>query len=75
MEIRDIGKAAVLLYVGDLDPAGVLIDVDILRKMRLHLPGHDVRLRRLAITETQVLGVRPTHEATQGDRAETARPT
>ena len=55
MEIRGIGKSAMLLYVGDLDPAGVLIDVDILRKMRLHLPGHDVRLRRLAITEAQVL--------------------
>lgn len=49
------GRPAVIFYVGDLDPAGVLIDVDIKRKLVEHL-GDDVRIdfRRIGITEDQV---------------------
>ena len=52
--IRQIGKPSVLLYLGDHDPAGVLIDEDIITKMRGHLGGVPVELRRLAITAAQI---------------------
>lgn len=46
---------AVILYAGDFDPAGVIIDRDIERKMRHHL-GDEVPLsfHRLAVNEEQV---------------------
>ena len=53
-EIRHIGKPAVLLYLGDYDPAGMLIDQDIIGKLKQHLPGHEIKLRRLAITGEQI---------------------
>ena len=53
-EIKYIRKPTVLISLGDFDPAGLLIDQDIIRKLREHLPGHDVELRRLAITAEQI---------------------
>ena len=53
--IAAAGKSAVILYVGDYDPAGVLIDQDIERKLRFHL-GQDYPLEfnRLAVNLDQI---------------------
>lgn len=53
-DIKAISKPVVLLYVGDYDPAGVLIDQDVGNKMSKHLPDHDVTLRRVALTPEQI---------------------
>ena len=49
-------KPVTIFYVGDYDPAGVLIDVALERELRHHLRS-DVQLdfRRIGITEQQVL--------------------
>ncbi|MDJ0979252.1 MAG: hypothetical protein QNI87_12065 [Erythrobacter sp.] len=49
------GRDAVILYIGDYDPAGVLIDQDIHQKLIEHLE-EDVFIdfRRLAVTEAQI---------------------
>ena len=68
-EIEYIGKPTVLLYLGDYDPAGLLIDQDIIRKLREHLPDQDVELRRLAITAEQIEQYNlPTKPRKAGDR-------
>jgi hypothetical protein len=51
--IDDTGKVPVILYVGDFDPAGVLIDRDIKAKLESHI-GIEVDFRRLAINEDQI---------------------
>lgn len=50
-------RPAVIFYVGDYDPAGVLIDRDIESKLESHLCGSGVQLdfRRLAVTERQII--------------------
>jgi hypothetical protein len=49
------GKQANVIYIGDYDPAGVLIDRSIEKEMRSHLPdGADLHFHRLAITEQQI---------------------
>jgi hypothetical protein len=56
--INDVAgdKPVTIFYVGDFDPAGVLIDVSLERELRQHLRS-DVHLdfRRIGITEQQVL--------------------
>ena len=49
-------KPVTIFYVGDFDPAGVLIDVALERELRQHLRS-DVQLdfRRIGITEEQVI--------------------
>lgn len=49
-------KPVTIFYVGDFDPAGVLIDVALERELRQHLRS-DVQLdfRRIGITEAQVI--------------------
>lgn len=48
-------RPLVVLYIGDYDPAGVLIDVTLEREMRLHLNSDiDLDFRRIAINEVQV---------------------
>lgn len=64
------GRPAVILYIGDYDPAGVLIDIDIRGKLRDHL-GHDVEIdfRRLGITADQISTFDlPTKPRKAGDR-------
>ena len=39
-----------ILYIGDWDPAGVLIDQKVLDELRGHLPDLDIAERRLAVT-------------------------
>ena len=50
------GKPVTIFYVGDYDPAGVLIDVALERELRQHLRS-DIPLdfRRIGITEAQVV--------------------
>ena len=68
-EIKYIGKPTVLIYLGDFDPAGLLIDQDIIRKLREHLPDQEVELRRLAITAEQIEQYSlPTKPRKPGDR-------
>lgn len=53
--LSDDTRPLVVLYVGDYDPAGVLIDVTLEREMRLHLrPSIDLDFRRIAINHEQV---------------------
>jgi hypothetical protein len=71
--IRDeleAGQAAHVIYVGDYDPAGVLIDQSLEAEIRQHV-GEDVNLtfHRLAITEAQIAAFDlPTKPRKEGDR-------
>lgn len=47
-------KSAQIIYVGDYDPAGVLIDKSILSEIRGHLSSVDLNFDRIAITEKQI---------------------
>lgn len=48
-------KPAVVVYIGDFDPAGVLIDVALERELREHLHQHvQLDFERIAITEQQI---------------------
>lgn len=52
---RKDGRPVVIYYIGDFDPAGVLIDVSLEREMRHHLRDDiDLRFVRLGITEEQI---------------------
>lgn len=49
------GRPAVIFYIGDYDPAGVLIDVDINQKLIEHIGGEVlIDFRRIAITPQQI---------------------
>ncbi len=66
----DDGKPWTIFYIGDYDPAGVLIDVAIERELRAHL-DRDVELdfQRIAITEEQIEVYNlPTKPRKSGDR-------
>ena len=63
-------RPLVIVYVGDYDPAGVLIDVALQRELREHLRG-DIELdfRRIGINEEQVeLYDLPTKPRKDGDK-------
>ena len=48
-------KAAHVIYIGDYDPAGVLIDLSIEKELRQHLHSAvDLSFHRIAITEAQI---------------------
>jgi predicted transcriptional regulator len=54
-EIVD-GKPVVIFYIGDYDPAGVLIDISIEKELRTHLdPNIDLTFRRIGITPDQIV--------------------
>ena len=54
-EVHD-GRDVVIFYVGDYDPAGVLIDVAIERELRQHLdPEVRLTFERIGITAQQVI--------------------
>ena len=55
-EATDDGqKAAHVIYIGDYDPAGVLIDLAIEKELRQHLHSAvDLSFHRIAITEEQI---------------------
>ena len=47
------GRPLEIIYIGDYDPAGVLIDQSIMGELRAHLDC-DITLHRIAITEEQI---------------------
>ena len=63
------GRPVHVLYIGDYDPAGLLIDRDVEAKLRRHLPGQELHFHRLAITAEQIalMGL-PTKPGKEGDR-------
>ena len=66
----DDNRPLVVLYVGDFDPAGVLIDVALQRELREHLRS-DIELdfRRIGINEEQVVAYDlPTKPRKEGDK-------
>lgn len=64
------GREVVVLYVGDYDPAGVLIDVSLERELRAHLdPSIVLTFRRVGITEEQVVALDlPSNPRKAGDK-------
>ena len=50
---RARGRPVEIVYVGDYDPAGVLIDDAIVDELRAHLPS-EITLHRIAITQEQI---------------------
>ena len=66
----DDTRPLVVLYVGDYDPAGVLIDQSLEREMREHLRnGIELDFRRIAINEEQVeVYDLPTKPRKEGDK-------
>jgi hypothetical protein len=70
---RDERRPVVVFYIGDYDPAGVLIDVALERELITHLDD-DIELdfRRIAITEDQIGAYDlPTKPRKAGDRRST----
>lgn len=69
-ELAQPGKRrAVVVYIGDYDPAGVLIDESVARELRQHLPGVELVKRRIAINEQQIDELDlPTKPRKAGDR-------
>lgn len=63
-------RPLVVLYVGDLDPAGVLIDVSLEKELRQHLSSDiDLSFKRIAINEEQVQAYDlPTKPRKTGDK-------
>ena len=63
------GRPVKIVYIGDYDPAGLLIDGAVLRELRQHLPDLDIQERRVAITADQIkhYGL-PTRPRKVGDR-------
>lgn len=64
------GRPVVILYIGDYDPAGVLIDQSIERELREHLtPGLDLAFHRIGITSEQIVEFDlPTKPRKEGDK-------
>ena len=61
------GRPVKIFYIGDYDPAGVLIDVSLEKELRTHLAedlGSPIRAHRDHAGTDR--GVRPAREATQG---------
>src|SRR6478752_2796438 len=49
------GRPAIILFIGDYDPAGVLIDVAVERELKEHLSADiELRFKRIGITEAQI---------------------
>lgn len=67
---RAVRKDVVILYVGDYDPAGVLIDRSLETELRTHLDSAiHMTFQRLAITEQQIEHYDlPTKPRKEGDR-------
>ncbi|MBT4890754.1 MAG: hypothetical protein HON65_14495 [Rhodospirillales bacterium] len=58
-----------VIYIGDYDPAGVLIDVKIEDELCEHLPDYEITFHRIAITPEQIslMGL-PTKPVKAGDK-------
>jgi hypothetical protein len=71
--VRDTAKTIEIVYIGDYDPAGVLIDCDIERKLRGHLDDagidNPLTLHPIAITPAQIARYDlPTKPRKDGDK-------
>ena len=54
-QVADTERTIEILYIGDYDPAGVLIDRDIERKLRGHLTSdNELTFKRMAINPGQI---------------------
>jgi hypothetical protein len=67
------GRIVTIFYVGDYDPAGVLIDIAIERQLRAHLdPDTLLEFRRIGITNEQIVEYDlPTKPRKDGDKRST----
>ena len=67
---RHDGRDVVIFYIGDYDPAGVLIDIALERELRAHLsPDITLHFERIGITEEQIAHFDlPTKPRKEGDR-------
>jgi len=55
LNANNVGKPLVIFFIGDFDPAGVLIDVALERELRTHLdPGIELDFRRIGINQEMV---------------------
>ena len=61
------GRPVKIVYVGDYDPAGVLIDQAVIRELRSHLPDLDIEPVRIAVTADQAARL-PSKPRKAGDR-------
>ena len=61
------GRPVRIVYVGDYDPAGVLIDRSVMGELRGHLPGLDIEEVRVAITAEQAAEL-PSKPRKAGDK-------
>ena len=61
------GRPVRIIYIGDYDPAGVLIDQSVIRELRGHLPALDIEPVRIAITAEQAERL-PSKPRKAGDR-------
>jgi hypothetical protein len=70
LNAEEDGRPVRILYVGDYDPAGVLIDVALERELRQHLDASiELDFRRIAITEEQIRSLNlPTKPRKESDR-------
>ena len=52
---RDLDKPVLILFIGDYDPAGVLIDIALQRELRKHLnPDIELEFKRVGINKEQI---------------------
>lgn len=51
---RYTGRQPLILFIGDYDPAGVLIDQALENELRTHLDDTPMYFERLAVTEEQI---------------------
>ena len=61
------GRPVRIIYVGDYDPAGVLIDKKVMEELRGHLPELELQEVRIAITAEQA-AVLPSKPRKRGDQ-------
>ena len=55
LNANNVGKPLVIFFIGDFDPAGVLIDVALERELCTHLdPGIELDFRRIGINQEMV---------------------
>jgi hypothetical protein len=62
------GRPVHVIYIGDYDPAGVLIDRKIETELQGHLPSHEITFHRIAVNLEQIqqMGL-PTKPPKKGD--------
>lgn len=61
------GRDVVIVYIGDWDPAGVLIPQKVLAELHGHLPDLSIFMRRIAVTRERAAGL-PSKPRKAGDR-------